>query len=214
TTQRSTPVQVSGLSGVTALFAGLDHSVALRQDGTVWAWGGNSVGQLGDGTTTQRSTPAQVPGLTGVTALAVGGGHHLALRQDSTVWAWGFNQYGQLGDGTATHRPTPLQVPGLMGITALSASLGHSLAVREDGALWAWGENDHGQLGGGNIRYLHPTLVDASALPGLTAVAAGSFHSLALLGDGTVRAWGSNTSGQIGDGTDPSNPIPGPVPLP
>jgi len=181
-------------------------------DATV-SGGGNSHGQLGDGTILQRSTPAQVPELTGVTALAVGGSHCLALRQDGTVWAGGYNLHGQLGDGTTTSRTLPFQVPGLSGVTALSASSSHSLAIRENGGLWAWGQNAQGALGDGTTA-TRLTPVQVSARPGLTAVAAGSSHSLALLSGGTVLAWGSNSAGQVGDGTVASNPIPGPVSLP
>ncbi|WP_233601446.1 hypothetical protein [Corallococcus sp. AB038B] len=95
------------------LAGGLQHTVALKQDGTVWAWGRNADGQLGDGTTTARPTPAQALGVTGVAALVAGGSHTLALKQDGTVWAWGRNAEGQLGDGTAEVRLTPVQVPGL-----------------------------------------------------------------------------------------------------
>ena len=131
TTQRLTPIQVSGLTGISAVAAGGEKpivrvclgcpiisiggpfSVALRNDGTVWTWGANRFGQLGDGTTTQRLTPVQVSGLTGVTAIAAGFAHVLALRSDGTVWAWGNNDFGQLGDGTITTRHTPVQVLGL-----------------------------------------------------------------------------------------------------
>ena len=89
--------------------------MALKSDGTVWAWGDNGYGQLGDGTTTDRTTPVQVSGLSGVTAIAAGCYHTVALKSDGTVWAWGYNGYGQLGDGTTTQRTTPVQVSGLYG---------------------------------------------------------------------------------------------------
>jgi alpha-tubulin suppressor-like RCC1 family protein len=101
--------------------AGSDHSLALKADGTVWAWGYNYYGQLGDGTTVSKSTPVQVSGLTGVTAIAAGGSHSLAVKGDGTVWTWGYNVYGQLGDGTNTQRETPVQVSGLTGATAIAA---------------------------------------------------------------------------------------------
>ena len=104
------------------------HSLALKSDGTVWAWGYNNYGQLGDGTTTDRHTPVSVSGLTGVTAIAGGYGHSLALKSDGTVWAWGYNSYGQLGDGTTTDRHTPVDVSGLSGVTAIAG--GGSIAWR------------------------------------------------------------------------------------
>ncbi len=134
TTDRSTPVQVSGLSSVTALAAGGNagdteaHSLAVKSDGTVWAWGSNSNGQLGDGTTTGRSTPVQVSGLSGVSGVAASYRHSLALKSDGTVRGWGFNQNYQLGDSTTTDRSTPVQVSGLTGVTAVAAGSYHGLA--------------------------------------------------------------------------------------
>ena len=100
-------MQVSGLSGVVAVAGGRYHSLAVKSDGTVWAWGNNWLGQLGDGTTTDRSIPVQVSGLSGVVAVAGGDYHSLAVKSDGTVWAWGDNYHGQLGDGTTTQRPHP-----------------------------------------------------------------------------------------------------------
>ncbi len=97
--------------------------MALKSDGTVWAWGDNEFGQLGDGTTIVSIIPVQIPGLNGVIALAAGRNHTVALKSDGTVWAWGFNAYGQLGDGTTTDRHTPVQVSGLSGVTSLSRAV-------------------------------------------------------------------------------------------
>lgn len=108
----TTPVQASGLTGVTAIAGGALHSIALKNDGTVWVWGKNDGGQLGDGTIINRTTPVQVSGLTGMTAIAGGGSYSIALKSDGTVWAWGNNFYGQLGDGTTSARYTPVQVKG------------------------------------------------------------------------------------------------------
>ena len=100
--------------------AGIYHTISLKSDGTVWAWGYNNEGQLGDGTTTQRTTPVQVSGLSGVIAIAGGGYHTIALKSDGTVYAWGRNSEGQLGDGTTTQRTTPVQVSGLSGVIAIA----------------------------------------------------------------------------------------------
>jgi len=113
------------------------HSLALKSDGTVWAWGDNYYGDLGDGTTTDRNTPVQVSGLTGVTAISGGGQYSLALKSDGTVWAWGDNYHGKLGDGTTTDRYTPVQLMGLTGVTAISGGEDHSLALKSDGTVWA-----------------------------------------------------------------------------
>jgi alpha-tubulin suppressor-like RCC1 family protein len=208
TTDRSTPVAVSGLTGVTAIAAGDVHSLALLDDGTVRAWGFNGQGQLGDGSTTRSSTPVVVSDLTGVTAIAVGGFHSLALRGDGTVVAWGYNGDGQLGDGTTTSRTTAVAVSDLTGVTAIAAGHVHSLALLQGGTVRAWGANGVGQLGDGSTTD-RSTPVAVSGLTGITAIAAREFHSLALRGDGTVVAWGWNGDGQLGDGstTDRSTPV-------
>ncbi len=184
------------------------HELALKNDGTVWAWGDNNLGQLGDGTTTNRYTPVQVLGLSGVTAIAAGYGHSLALKNDGTVWAWGYNSNGQLGDGTTTNRYTPVQVTGLSGVTAIAVGRSHSLALKNDGTVWAWGYNYRGQLGDGTTTNRY-TPVQVLGLSGVTAIAAGEMHSLALKNDGTVWAWGYNGFNQLGDNsyTDSTTPV-------
>ena len=194
-----------------ALAASETYSLALRQDGTVWASGSNSYGQLGDGTTTLRVSPVQVSGLTGVTAVSALRYHSLALREDGTVWAWGTNAAGQLGDGTTTQRLLPIQVPTLTNITAIAASALHSLALRSDGTVWGWGTNGLGQLGDGTTtQRLLP--VQANGLTNVTAIAVGHGHSLALRSDGTVWAWGTNSNGQLGDGSVTRRLLPVQVP--
>jgi alpha-tubulin suppressor-like RCC1 family protein len=210
TTSAPTPAPVSGLTGATTIAAGGSHSLALRNDGTVWAWGANNSGQLGDGTAAQRLTPVPVRDLTGVSAIAAGSSHSLALRSNGTVWAWGANSEGQLGNGSTTNSPTPVQVSGLAGVIAIAAGDFHSLAVRDDGTVWAWGWNGDGQLGqlGNGTTTNESTPVQVSGLTGANAVAAGTLHSLALRGDGTVWAWGGGSWGQLGDGTTIRSAMP------
>ena len=205
-TDRPNPVQVPGLTGVTAVAAGRYHSLALTASGAVWAWGSNAKGQLGDGTTTGRSTPVQVPGLTGMTAIAAGTEHSLAVGPGGAVAAWGWNFHGQLGDGTTTDRHLPVQVSGLTGATKVAAGFTHSLAL--GGAVFAWGGNSSGQLGDGTESDRHLP-VTVSGLGGTTAIAAGADHSLAIGAVGVVKAWGANGDGQLGDGTtaDRSTPV-------
>ncbi|MBI3828673.1 MAG: PKD domain-containing protein, partial [Planctomycetes bacterium] len=207
TSARLTAVPVTGLSGITKIAAGFFSNLAVSADGSVWAWGANGSGQLGDGTTTNRSTPVQVSGLTGVSAVACGIGHSLALKSDGTVWGWGSNGSGQLGDGTTTSRTSPVQVSGLSGIVSIACGFNHSLAIKSDGTVWAWGANGNGQLGVGTTTG-HTTPVQVSGLTGVAAVACGANHSLALKADGTVWAWGRNNLGQLGNGstTDRSTP--------
>src|SRR5439155_4577884 len=129
-----TPVQITALNGVAQIAGGSSHSLARKSDGTVWAWGNNGDGQLGDGTTTTRTAPAQVGGLAGVSKLAAGGWHSVALKSDGSVWTWGYNADGELGDGSAVSKSAPVQTKGIGGvgtlgsITDIAAGLGHSLA--------------------------------------------------------------------------------------
>ena len=203
-------IQVAGLSNVKTVGAGANHSLAIKNDGTVYAWGMNAYGRLGDGSTTQRNAPVQVVGvggtgtLGGIVAVAAGEGHSLALAGDGKVYAWGQNVQGQLGLGAAdvNDHPAPAQVPGLSNITAVAAGYRFSLALRNDGTVFAWGYNDSGQLGNGSIN-TNPcgcaaTPTQIANLSGVVAIGAGDSHSLAVLNDGTVRAWGANGSFQVG----------------
>jgi alpha-tubulin suppressor-like RCC1 family protein len=234
TTERHTPVQIKGpgspgyLEDVVALAAGALHGLALKSDGTVWAWGYNPDGRLGDNTTTDRLTPVQVKGpegvgyLTGVVAIAAGSSHSLALLSDGTVWAWGENNAGQLGDNTATERHAPVQVKGkdgdgyLTGVVGISAGSQFTLACTSAGSAWGWGSNWAGQLGDNTNTIRHtPVKVLGTGgvgyLAGVVAVAAGDRHSLALISDGSVQAWGHNEFGMLGDGTTTSSSTPVPV---
>ena len=208
TTAGALPAQVAGLAGFTAVATGEAHTVALRQDGTVWVWGYNFYGQLGDGTTLNRTTPVQVPGLNGVTAIFATYSRTFAVRQDGTVWAWGDNRFGQLGDGTTLNRTTPVQVPGLNNVTSIAGGELHTVVLRQDGTVWTSGRNSDGQLGYAPNCFDCSTLRQVPTLNGMTAVAAGERHSVALRQDGTVWAWGHNDYGQLGDGTITSRSSP------
>ena len=189
---------------VAAVSAGGSHTVALGQDGRVWAWGRNDFGQLGEGTITFRLIPVEVGGLPPIAAVAAGLNHSLAVGQDGSLWAWGQNSLGQLGDGTTSLRPSPARVAGLPPISAGAAGRYHSLALGQDGSLWAWGSNSFGQLGDGTTT-ASPSPARVAGLPPISAVAAGESHSLALGQDGSLWAWGQNSLGQLGDGTTASD---------
>jgi alpha-tubulin suppressor-like RCC1 family protein len=154
-TGESVPIVVEAIAG------GQSHTIALKSDGTVWAWGHNDYGQLGDGTTTMRTTPVQVSNLSGVHAIACGTHHVVALKGDGTVWTWGRNVNGQLGDGTWTDRHTPVQVEDLNGVCAVAGGGDHTIALKCDGTVWTWGRNLDGQLGDGTSRFRNtPVQVD------------------------------------------------------
>jgi alpha-tubulin suppressor-like RCC1 family protein len=194
-------VPVPGLHGVTAVSSGVGFYLALLRNGQVYAWGNNYDGQLGDGSTANSATPVRVSGLAGVRAVSAGGFFSLALLANGTVVAWGRNNAGQLGDGTLTDSTVPVPVGHLSGVAAISAGLSHSLALLANGTVMAWGDGENGELGNGQIDILSDVPVPVKGLGSVTAVAAGGSHSLALLRDGTVLSWGSNTSGQLGTGS-------------
>ncbi len=209
----TTPQRVVGLSGITQIAVGTDDRdiYAVRSDGSLWAWGDNAAGELGNGTTASHFSPVQVPGLTGITQVSAGPDYALALRSDGTVRAWGNNGYGYLGDGTTTSRLAPVAVRGLTGVSQVSAS-GASFAVRSDGTLFGWGRNTDGVLGMTGGFFVTPAPVPG--LSGVRQVASNGTATLAVAGaDGRVWAWGDNIHGELGDGTTTSKLNPEPLGL-
>jgi alpha-tubulin suppressor-like RCC1 family protein len=201
TNQQNLPVRVGTLTGIVAIAAGEFFSVAVTSGGAVWTWGRNDAGQLGDGSTAAfKSSPVQPKSFTGVLAIAAGNRHVLARKSDGTLWSWGSNGNGELGDNTQTNRNKPVQVTGFTGVAAIAAGNGYSLAAKTDGTAWSWGYNAQGQLGDGTFN--GPRLVPGqiTSLVGIVQVAAGDAHSLAVSNDGHLWTWGSNSSGQIGNG--------------
>ena len=194
------PANAPQFLDVTAISAGFEHALALKRDGTLWAWGQNTSGRLGDGTRTERPSPIQVHGdggngfLTGIVAIAAADGHSLAVDTLGQVWAWGDNVDGQLGDGTFAGRAFPARVHGaggtgfLTGVVSVAGGSAHSVALKSDGTVWAWGLGVSGQLGNGQFVSSIPpgiaTPVQVHAPTGsgflnnVAGVAAGNSHSL------------------------------------
>jgi alpha-tubulin suppressor-like RCC1 family protein len=221
----------SGLSAqhITDVWGGARSCIALCSDSTVWCWGFNWFGKLGDGTTIDRPAPVQVHGpndvgyLNSVTAIMGGEAHNVALRADSTVWCWGGNvvatlHMGLLGNGDSSlaesHVPVQVAGPGGIGFLHSVEALGgrgyHSLALKSDGAVWAWGYNAFGQLG--NNDPSHASRCYPVQVQGLdrqaVAVTGGYDFSIALMSDSTLRSWGRNNTGQLGNNGSTASDVP------
>lgn len=189
------------------------HSLFLKSDGTVWAAGYNSQGQLGNGTTTDSNLPVIVTNLTGITTIAAGSNHSLALDPSGFVTSWGRNASGECGDGkTSDHYIFALKIPLLSKIVSISAGKFFSVALDSSGSVWAWGANDVGQLGnGGTVMNATPGKVQLSAggyLSNIIAITCGASHALALDSSGNIWAWGSNRSGQLGNNSSTNSSYP------
>ena len=217
----------SPFTGVKAISAGGSHSLALTTDGKVWAWGYNGYGQLGqqdaNGRTANSDSPLAVmsnysgASLTGVKMIKAGGSHNVALKADGTVWTWGYNGFSQLGTDSAntidpvtknSFRTLPKQVQEITDtVLAVAAGLDHTLALTSDGIVWAWGFNGYGQLGNNTTKdSAKPVKVQVLGADGKTAadltsvkrIFAVGHHNYAVKNDGTVWAWGNNTTLQLG----------------
>ena len=203
--ETGTPVEVQGINEIYAVAGGTDGEggYALRNDGTVWAWGYGGAGQLGDGSPSGSDVPVQVSGLSGAVAIAGGSADGYALLSGGTVEAWGEDQEGQLGIGHAgPYSDVPVAVAGLSGVTSIASGYGTVYALKSDGTVWAWGSNREGVLGTGSASAYSATPVQISGLHQVVAVGGSpSFDGYAVEKDGTVWAWGNNSLGALGNGT-------------
>jgi len=204
TTSRRSPVTVVEkiTDWVQASAAGA-HTLALRANGTAWAWGINNGGRLGDNTVTSRLSPVSVVGgFTDWILLSAGAVNSLGLRANGTAWSWGYNEWGQIGDGTTVSKISPVSVVG--GFTdwvSLSSGGRHSLGLRANGTAWAWGRNNYGQLGDNTTSNRSSPVSVVGGYTDWISVDVGESHSLGLRANGTLWAWGFNDQGRLGDNT-------------
>jgi alpha-tubulin suppressor-like RCC1 family protein len=185
-----------GTSSWTSISGSSRNSLAVRNDGLLFAWGYNVNGQTGDGFAgfgVNRSSPVQI-GTSSWTSVAAGGSHSLAVKNDGLLFAWGVSTFGQLGNNDSAILPNPV---GVSSWTSVEAGSDHSLAIRNDGLLFAWGLGSYGRLGDSTFTTKSsPVQIGSSSW---TSVAAGGSHSLAVKNDGLLFAWGYNNNGQLGN---------------
>ena len=219
-TNTAAPVQIGADTNWVFISAGDAHSMAIRANGTLWAWGWNGGGRLGDGSTTQRSAPVQIGTATNWVYVSAGLNHTLAIRADGSLWAWGANAHGQLGDGTTEQRSSPVQIGTATNWVSVSAggnaSGSFSAGLRSDGSIWSWGHNGNGRTGLGVTTNPATTATPAQigTATNWASVSAGSNFAVAARTDGTLWAWGMNTNGRLGDGTTTQRISPVQVALP
>jgi alpha-tubulin suppressor-like RCC1 family protein len=207
---KSSPVLVAGnFTDWIDASAGGTHSFGIRSNGTLWAWGVNSSGKLGDNTIVDKSSPVLVAGdFNDWIQASAGRFHSLGLRANGSLWAWGNNGQGRLGDNTTTNKSSPVSVVG--GITDwIQVSAGtHSLGVRANGSLWAWGNNDAGRLGDNTVVHRSSPVSVVGGFTDWIQVSAGNQFSLGVRANGSLWAWGNNAFGRLGDNTTASKSSP------
>jgi alpha-tubulin suppressor-like RCC1 family protein len=210
---RSSPSQVGALTtwSTVSVSEGYPsaHGVAIKTDGTLWSWGYNHVGQLGDGTQIEKNFPVPIGDLTNWSTVSVGTNYVLAIKTDGTLWGWGNNTYGQLGiSDVPVNRSSPVQLGGLTTWSKVVASDAFSLAIKTDGTLWGWGNNYRGELGIGSSGK-NSTPIQIGTLTTWSDVSTGNQNSSAVRTDGTIWSWGYGAYGQLGLGatTEISSPV-------
>jgi len=195
---RSSPEQVGALTNWSSIAAGgAYHTLATKTDGSLWSWGRNTEGQLGQEDIIHRSSPVQVGALTDWSSVAGGLYHTLATKTDGSLWSWGDNTNGELGLEDILDRSSPEQVGALTNWSSAACGYYHTLAIKTDGSLWSWGDNLYGQLGLEDILD-RSSPVQVGALTTWSSVACGAYHTLATKTDGTLWSWGYNNNGQLG----------------
>ena len=210
---KSSPVQtIAAGTNWKLVSGGSNHTAAIKTDGTLWLWGYNSYGQLGDNTIVNKSSPVQtIAGGTNWKQVSSGGSKHIAaIKTDGTLWTWGYNSYGQLGDNTAVSKSSPVQtISGGTNWKLVSSGAYHTAAIKTDGTLWTWGYNSLGALGDNTAVNKSSPVQTIAAGTNWKLVSGGAFHTTAIKTDGTLWTWGYNNNGQLGDNTrvNKSSPV-------
>ena len=212
TTHKSSPVQtIAGGTNWKQVSSGSVCTAAIKTDGTLWTWGVNQYGQLGDNSITQKSSPAQtIAGGTNWKQVSCGQFHMAAIKTDGTLWTWGINTRGQLGDNSTTYKSSPVQtIAGGTNWKQVSCGGMNTTAIKTDGTLWTWGYNNFGQLGDNSITQKSSPAQTIAGGTNWKQVSCGQFHMAAIKTDGTLWTWGINTRGQLGDNsvTGRSSPV-------
>ena len=190
--------------------AGWGYSLAIKTDGSLWVWGINNYGQLGDGTTTNQNVPTRIGTGNNWQKAVAGSFHTLAIQTTGSLWAWGRNDFGQLGDGTTAHKSVPTLISALYEWQTISGGVLYSTAIKNDGSLWTWGSNGDGELGDGTtVDKLVPTRIGTDN--NWYSVSAGYGHVLGTRLNGTLWAWGRNADGAFGNGTTVNGNVPAPI---
>ncbi len=192
------PANAAEMNGFAQVSTGTYFTCAVKGDGSVWCWGRNNVGQLGNGTTTNASRPVQVTGLTNATLVTSGDTASCAMKSDGTVWCWGGGSWGQLGNGATTNANTPVQVSNLTTATQISGKYGHFCALKADASVVCWGWNVTEQLGDSTTTDRSVPTAPNPALPmGATHLCAGIFVSIVFFKVGWVGSWGGGNNCEL-----------------
>jgi alpha-tubulin suppressor-like RCC1 family protein len=206
----SSPVQIGALTNWAQVAAGGGHTLCVKTDGTLWAWGRNDSGQLGQNNTISRSSPVQVGALTDWTQVSANDRQVACVTTAGSLFTWGSNAEGRLGHNDVANRSSPVQVGALTNWLQASTGSSHTACVTTDGTLFAWGNNGSGRLGVNDI-VLRSSPVQIGALTTWAQISCGGQHTAALKTAGTLWAWGGNflDAGQLGDGTtvNKSSPV-------
>lgn len=193
--------KVNNLENVVEVDAGYSHYLVLKSDGTVWTWGSNEYGELGDGTNNQRNEPIQISNLKNIVKIACGDFHSMAIDRDGNIWAWGDNGCGQLGHGDTISKNTPMYVKEVKDITQVKCGVGHTIALDKNGFVWTWGFNRTGQLGYESVNEINTIPQKIEGLSNIKSIECGAVFSMAVDNKKCVWSWGYNNNGELGAGS-------------